>query len=74
MPPLISAPELSQRVRLALVKTLDIPEWIGYVPDSKPFHLIITSASGSCSFRLIKLKISSIKTMQYNLNGDFHFK
>ena len=45
-------------------KTLDIPEWIGYVPDSQPYHLIITSASGSWSNKLTKLQISCIETIR----------
>ena len=33
-----------------------------YVPDSHPYHLIITSSSGSWSYKLTKLQISGIKT------------
>ena len=47
---------------------LDIPESIGYVPDSQLYHLIITSASGSWSCNLFKLQIMSIGTIQYKLS------
>ena len=45
---------------LRQVKDPEVPEWIGYVPDFQPYHLIISSASGSRSYNLMKLQISSI--------------
>ena len=45
--------------------TLDIPEWIRYVPNSLPHYLIITSASESWSYKLTKFQISVIETTQY---------
>ena len=42
--------------------TMDIPELIGYMSYSQPYHLIITSANGS-SYILTKLQISSIETI-----------
>ena len=36
------------------------------VVDSQPYHLILTYISGSLSYRLVKLQISSITTMQHN--------
>ena len=44
---------------------LDIPEWIEYMPDSQPYHLIILSATAGWSY---KFQISSIVTIRYNLH------
>ena len=37
--------------------------WIGYMPDSQPHHLIITSASGGWSYQLQISNISRQKTI-----------
>ena len=37
-----------------------------YAPDSKPYHLIIMSVSGSWSYNVTKPQISNVKTMQYD--------
>ena len=51
------------------LKTLDIPEWIGYVPDFQPYHLIITSAYARWSYKLTKPQITCIVTVHYSNNN-----
>ena len=51
-------------LRWCKLKTLDIPDWIGYVPDSQKYHPFIKSASGNWSCKFVKLQIIRIKIVQ----------
>ena len=57
---------------MSLIEHYVISAIIGYEPDSQsvgdshPYHLIIMYASDSWSYKLTKLQISNIKTLQYN--------